>query len=230
MGASLRCILARAGALCAAALLSGAASVAAQESPEGLSFEIRGGLAFSTVLAEDAVADASMMRLLLSETALPERSSGPVRLMVPPAPMVAVGASTPLGPGWRGELEAGWTFAGLEAEDGNSTWRLERMNVVHAALGARFYPRELYYLRGGVGLIRYSGEGYGIFRDGAELTPMLHTGIGTERAFDRFSIAVELAGQAHRFGTVPIREARGRDGTIYRGVLQVSVGFGRGGT
>lgn len=217
-----------AAALALASLLAPGGPVGGQEAGGGLSVQVRGGLAFSTALAEDAVAAPSMMRELLAGTALPERLAGPVRLALPPAPMVAVAVSTRLAPRWTGEVEGAWTFARLQADDGLSTWEMERMDVAHAALGARFYPRDLYYLRGGLGVIRYSGEGYGIFREGAELSQMLQAGLGTERAFERFRIAVDVTGQAHRFSTVPLREAGGQDGTVYRGVLQVGVGFGGG--
>ncbi|HUH12960.1 MAG TPA: hypothetical protein VMK65_07605 [Longimicrobiales bacterium] len=207
-------------------LVSLAAPAAGQQAESGLEIELRGGLVISTALVEDELASPGLLRFLLGGTAMPDRGAGPVRLAAAPAPMLALAARSPLAPGVWAEVEGGWSFARLEADDGVATWEMDRLGILHVALGARYFPQEVYYLRGGVGLIRYDADGQGLFREGSELTPHLQAGLGTTRGFDRFRISVDLSGQAHRFGTVAMREMGGQDGTVYRGMLQVGVAFG----
>lgn len=220
---------ARAGTWLLGAMLTATLPAAAQQPASGLEVELRGGLVISSPLVEDQLAHPELLRLLLGGTAAPDRSAGPVRLAPAPAPILALAARSRVAPGVWGEVEGGWSFAQLEADDGVATWQMDRLGILHVAIGARYFPWHVYYVRGALGLIRYSVEGEGLFREGPELTPHLQAGLGTTRGFDRFRISVDVSGQAHRFGTVALREMRGQDGTVYRGMLQVGVAFGGAG-
>lgn len=214
----------RAAGLAVVVLLAARAEASAQV----LSFELRGGIAYSTALVDDRVASGELLDSLLGRTANPERAVGPVTLRPAAAPVVVLAAVAPVSADLSVEAEAGWTFARLRAEDGMRNWDVHDLGIGHAVLGLRVRARETSYVRGGLGLIRYSAESEGVFGDGADHSAVAQLGVGISRGFDRFRVSVDLSGQGHRFGTAPFREIGGQDGTVYRGMLQVGVAFSGG--
>ncbi|MBI4543949.1 MAG: hypothetical protein HY703_01990, partial [Gemmatimonadetes bacterium] len=142
------------------------------------------------------------------------------------APLLVLAARTQVAPALGVEAAAGWTFAQLRAREGSTDRDVQDLGVVHAVLGLRYHLHPRIYLRGGLGGIRYLAEREGLFREGSEVKAVLEVAGGARWRVAGLRLAVEAMAQAHSFGTVAQRRARGLDGTVYRGAVQVGVAFG----
>src|SRR5690606_21336593 len=115
---------------------------------------------------------------------------------------------------------------------GGESWRVQDLGVGHGVVALRYDVNERHHVRGGLGGIRYVTEARGRFRDGAAPKPLVELGRGTGWRAGGFRIGLDLAAQAHQFGT-PARRfaggsgARGLDGTVFRFAIQAGISRAR---
>jgi hypothetical protein len=209
----------RVGLLALGALTLWAGRVQAQ----GLAVEVRGGMVASTALVEDAVVTPE----LENELGLGGRVEG-VRVGPGVAPLVEVAARTGVGRDLALEVAAGWAPAELGGSEAGRRWRAGEVDVGHAVFRLRREVLGRYHVRGGLGVIRYSGGRDGLLRAGPVMRPVLEVGGGAEWQVGQPRLSVGVLAQAHRFGGGAVEEAGGRAGVVWRAGVQVGVAFGRG--
>ncbi len=190
------------------------ASAAAQS----VVFEPRVGVVFSGPLVEDSL-------ILPIEDDDRERSA-PVRAIPDPAPVVSLELRAPSGRSVEMRAEAGLTFARLRGEDAAAEWDIQDLRVAHAIFGVRYDLASTVHVQGGLGGIRYSSSGRGIFSEGAELKALLQAGAGTTLPVGGHVVTLGASGQWHRFSTFALRREGGLDGAVWRALLQIGVIFG----
>lgn len=202
--------------ICAVVLgFFGAGSPAAAQT-----FELRAGLAVSTTLAEDLVANPRLI------AALQDVWTGPVSAEPAPGPSFSVGAALPLRPRSALEIAIGWTATRLDAVDAAGTRELQDLGVGQATIGVRyslFGPAEAACA---FGVLRYFADG-GLFEGGSGLSPLLECGAGVRVGPASRAFTLRAAGQAHRFRTPVLRDAGAQTGTVMRFVIQAGVALGR---
>lgn len=204
------CVRAVAGALLWGATLPAAAAAQWE-------FDVRAGVAGSSVLLEDLVATPRV-----AET-LGARFEGGVRARPAPGPAVTFAARTGLNRRFSAELSAGWTATSLQAEDATGTRDLQDIGVGHATLGIRTALGGRVSGSAGFGAIRYFAEEEGVFAEGSDLSPLLEAGAAV--ALWR-GLSVRAAGQAHRFNSPVIRVLGGKQGSVFRWMVQAGWTFG----
>jgi len=185
----------------------------------GFEAEARAGVALSTPLVEGAV-------LVPVEGGVRAFRVTPVA-----APVVVIAGRTGLGPDLALEVSAGWTFGRVEGRQGGETWRLGDLGVGHAVASLRRRVLERLHVRGGLGLIRYGGDG--ALLEGSGTRPLVEVKAGTELELGGARVSLSGVGQAHSFGSAALRAGggsgvRGLDGTVYRFALQAGIVLGGG--
>lgn len=227
VGLGRRVRLARGVGLGAALALCVAGGVQGQ----GVTLEARAGVALSTPLVRDAVADADVYRAIFGGpvTHLAEE----VRVGARVAPVVGLAVRMALRREVSLEVAGGWTFTELVGRQGDESWRIQDLGIGHGVVALRYDVTERHHVRGGLGGIRYTSEARGLFRDGGELRPLVEVGGGVGWRAGGVRIGLDVAGQAHGFGTTAFRSAggsgvRGADGTVFRLAVQAGITRARG--
>ena len=209
----------RAAALCAVGVACLLVPGVVRAQAGGFEAEARAGVALSTPLVEGAV-------LVPVEGGVRAFRVTPVA-----APVVVIAGRTGLGPDLALEVSAGWTFGRVEGRQGGETWRLGDLGVGHAVASLRRRVLERLHVRGGLGLIRYGGDG--ALLEGSGTRPLVEVGAGTELELGGARVSLSGVGQAHSFGSAALRAGggsgvRGLDGTVYRFALQAGIVLGGG--
>ena len=180
-------------------------------------FDVRAGIAGSSVLLEDLVATPRVAE------ALGARFEGAVRARPAAGPAVTFAARTGLNRRFSAELSAGWTATSLQAEDATGTRDLQDIGVGHATLGIRTALGGRVSGNAGFGAIRYFADEEGVFAEGSDLSPLLEAGVAV--AVWR-GLSVRASGQAHRFNSHVIRVLGGKEGSVFRWSVQAGWTFG----
>jgi hypothetical protein len=205
--------------LCCLAVLA-APGAAAGQAESGAPFDrtasvaLRIGVAASSGLFEDAVGPGAN-----AVTGSPDAGL-----------VLGVSATLPLRPRLDLEAELGWSGVSLEAEDGLATWTVDDLTILHGGLLLRWHLTSQAYGRGGVGVIRHTGDREdGLLADDAQVDPYATVGVGLQRSVGRARLFAELNGQAHPFAFAALRAAGGERGIVWRGLLQAGASLPIGG-
>ncbi len=204
---------ARAGVI--AAVLIGTAQLPARA--QRLVVEVRAGLAASTALAEDAVANPGLRAQLGASF------NGPVRAVPAPGPALVVAAIGRLRARTRVELAAGWTFTRLDADNGTDKRDIQDIGVGHAMLGIRYLVTGRLDAGCGFGAAHYAAEDRGLFTGGTAYTPLLECGAGPATAGTGRRLVLRASAQAQRFRTGVLSDAASRTGTVLRFVITAGI-------
>lgn len=138
------------------------------------------------------------------------------------APLLGLGVRRRLGNRMEIEVEGGWTFAAMKADDGVQSWTLQDLGIGQASLSLLRPLGMATRLRAGVGTVHYSSDGKWPMEEKSATKPSLVLGIGQEVKIARLPIAIELVGQAHSFDA----PAQGARGTVFRASVQGTVDVG----
>lgn len=175
---------------------------------------VRLGAALSSPLLEDSIAPGA----------------GPVTATPELAPTAGVSAWVTMRERLDLEVELGWSGPDLRGDDGLTEWTADALGIVHGALLLRVRATPVLYGRGGFGVIRYAGDRVGGFlRDDAQVQPYVTAGLGAQTVVGRVLLFADANAQAHRFTFRALREAGGRSGVVWRGLLQVGAALPLGG-
>jgi len=175
---------------------------------------VRVGVAVSSPLVEDSVAPGASV-----VTASPDVG-----------PTAGVSAWVSLRERMDLEVELGWSGVDLGGDDGLAEWTVDELGIVHGAVLLRVRATSGLYGRGGLGFIRYTGDRAGGFlRDDAQIHPYVTAGLGAHTSVGRFLLFAEANAQAHRFSFLALREAGGRRGVVWRGLVQAGAALPLGG-
>lgn len=173
----------------------------------------RGGVVWSTPLVEDHVAPVP---------------AEPVVLRLAPAPALAFDIAAGLRPGVAIVASAGWARSSQRV-GGAEARRLGSVDVAHATVGLRTRVADRLHVRAGAGAVHYLAGRSGIFRDGSGPAALLDVAVEAAWRAGPGNVVLELAGQAHRFGTRALRAEGGVDGTVYRVAATGGFRFGSAG-
>jgi hypothetical protein len=198
----------------AAAPLAGAAA-------QRVTIEVRAGVAVSSTLVEDEVANPALIRQV------GESFAGPVRARPAPGPSIAVSALAPLRTRTTLDISLGWTFTRLDAIDDAGTREIQGLGAAHATVGVRYRLLATTHAGCGFGVLRYFADG-GLFAGGGEIAPLLECGAGIRFGPGHRSIIARIAGQAHRFRTPVLRDAGAQAGEVFRVLVQAGIAIGGG--
>jgi hypothetical protein len=145
------------------------------------------------------------------------------------APMVALGASMPIAPGYRAGLEAIVSTGGYSAEQDGAETDLGTLRTASVLVGLEGPVwRSVRWRVGLGGLYYWPSEGRGIFLQGGPIRLLAGAGADWRRAVtSSWDLLVSARYDAHRFTT---DELELRDFSQAQGVSRVSlsVGLGRG--
>jgi hypothetical protein len=170
----------------------------------------RAGLAGSTALATDLVADES----------IPNAIGAPVDedVRAVPAPGLTVGAGVRIGfwPRATLGLDAAWMPTELQAKDGSGTRPIQDLTVLQTIVSASWAVRRGVELGAGAGFIWYRTEETGLFAGGNNTSPVLEVSAGWTPDYWNGRLALIAAAQTHRFGTPVLSGAGAQDGSVTR--------------
>jgi hypothetical protein len=186
----------------------------------GQTVELRAGLASSTALVEDAIANPLLI------AALEDAWQGPVRAEPAVGLALTLIGATPLRGRSALELSVGWASSRLDAADAAGTREIQDLGVGHATLGVRYSVAGPAEAACGFGVLRYFADG-GLFEGGAGLSPLVECGTGVRWGTARRAFTVRATAQAHRFRTPLLRDAGAQSGTVLRLAVQAGIALGR---
>jgi len=144
------------------------------------------------------------------------------------APMVAIGGSLPIGPGYRAGLEATFASGGFKVEEGGSEGDLGTLrtgSLMGSLEGPIHGPLRW---RAGLGALLYwPAEDAGIFQQGGTTRFLAGAGADYRRpVLPAWDLMASLRYDFHRFSTSEL-EARGFSSTQAVSRLSLSVGLSR---
>jgi hypothetical protein len=210
------------GVLVALTLVSG---FAGELRAQAWSVEVRAGAVASTALVEDGIATRQQLQAL----GIPGAEVEALTLRAAPAPVIGAAVTATLRPQLTLEMSGGYTATELVAVSGGSERRLQNMGIGHGVVALRQQLSGNYDVSAGLGLVRYAGDGTGIFLQGPERTSVVEVGAGGVWRVGHMLLSLRSIGQMHRFGTTALRAEGGLDGRVYRFGLLGGVGLGVGG-
>jgi hypothetical protein len=219
MAAPCRPPMPRAGSWTAAltlcvALLARNADAAGQKP----AFELRAGVITSSALAQDEVANPSLIALL------GDSFDGPVRAEAATAPIVQFSVLLPLRQRTTLDIAAGWTFSRIDAVDAAGRRDVQRFGAGQLTLGIRYAFAAPADAGCGFGMLRYFADG-GLFEGGTQIAPLVECGAGVRFGGAR-GFVLRAIGQAHRFRTPVLRDAGAQTGSVLRMSVQAGIATG----
>jgi len=144
------------------------------------------------------------------------------------APMVAIGGSLPIGPGYRAGLEATFASGGFKVEEGGSKDDLGtlRTGSLMASLEGPI-ARGVRWRAGLGGLLYWPSEDTGIFQQGGTTRLLAGAGADYRRpVLPAWDLMASLRYDFHRFSTTEL-EARGFSNAQGVSRISLSVGLSR---
>ncbi len=146
------------------------------------------------------------------------------------APMLALGGSLPIGPGYRAGLEGTVATGGFHSEDGGVETDLGTVRTGSLLLGLEGPITRLFRWRVGLGALWYwPSEESGIFGQGGTTRWLAGTGADYRRpVLSGWDLLASVRYDYHRFTTDELRE-RGFAQTQAVNRVSLSVGLARGG-
>jgi hypothetical protein len=142
------------------------------------------------------------------------------------APAAGLALFTVLSPGVALEVSGGWTFARLVVREDGENRRAASLGVGQVLLALRHDVGGA-RVRGGIGAIRYASASSLLGERATRPIPLIEAGAGRAVRIGSRVVSIDVIGQAHGFGTPPVRDAGGSDGTVLRFGVQASVPLGR---
>jgi hypothetical protein len=170
----------------------------------------RVGMAGSTALVTDLVADASI------PNAIGAPVDEDVRAVPAPGLTLAAGVRVAFWPRATLGLDAALTSTELEARDGSGTRPIQDLTVLHTIVNVNWAVRPTVELGAGAGFIWYRAEEKGLFAAGTDASPVIEVSAGWTPAYWNGRLAVIAAAQSHRFGTPVLNQSGGQDGSVNR--------------
>jgi hypothetical protein len=145
------------------------------------------------------------------------------------APMVAVGASLPIAPGYRTGLEASLTSGGYHSEEAGREEDLGTLRTGSLLLGLEGPIYRGVRWRAGVGALFYwPSEDSGMFQEGGPTRVLFGAGADYRRpVLPKWDLMTSLRYDFHRFTTDELKR-RGFSQTQGVGRISLSIGLARG--
>jgi len=145
------------------------------------------------------------------------------------APMVALGGSLPIGPGYRAGLEATFSSGGFHSEEGGVETDLGSLRTASLLLGLEGPIVAQVRWRAGLGAVRYwPSEETGIFQQGGTTRWLAGAGADYRRpALAQWDLMASVRYDYHRFTTDEL-DRRGFSSTQAVSRVSLSVGLARG--
>jgi hypothetical protein len=144
------------------------------------------------------------------------------------APMVALGGSLPIGPGYRAGLEATFSSGGFHSEEGGVETDLGTLRTASLLVGLEGPIAARFRWRAGLGALRYwPSEESGIFQQGGATRWLAGTGVDYRRpALRQWDLLASARYDYHRFTTDEL-ERRGFSQTQAVSRVSLSLGLAR---
>jgi hypothetical protein len=142
------------------------------------------------------------------------------------APAAGIALFTELSPGVELEVSGGWAFARLVVREDGERRRASSMGIGQLLLALR-HDVGGNRVRGGIGAIRYASASRLLGESATRPIPLIEAGAGRVVRIGSRRVSIDVVGQAHGFGTPPVRDAGGSDGTVLRFGVQAGLQLAR---